>query len=124
MFLTCEDCDRESFLALSAKLNGDRGKGMAWGSFSLLPMMKEDGDFLEKISGEDHVVRLSYVEKDKNGKIDQVLGPLKRCAGQVERYQFKKRYAMVRHRLWGEDQAIVMGIILKEDRGRILLYEK
>ena len=123
VFLTCEDCDRESFLALSAKLNEDRGKGMAWGSFSLLPMMKEDGDFLEKISGEDHVVRLSYVEKDKNGKIDQVLGPLKRCAGQVERYQFKKRYAMVRRRLWGEEQAIVMGIMLKDDRGQKLIKD-
>ena len=64
---------------------------MAHGSLTVLPMMKEDVDFLTKISGPDHMVRLSY--------------------------------AMVRHRLWGEDQAIVMGIILKEDAERKLLYE-
>ncbi|RKI98591.1 hypothetical protein D7X87_26595, partial [bacterium D16-54] len=28
----------------------------------------------------------------------------------------KKRYAMVRHKLWGEERAIVLGIMLKEDR--------
>lgn len=121
VFLTCEDCGREGFPYPSARANKDRGKTMVWGSFAMLPMTKEDGDFLEKISGEDHVVRLSYIEKDKNGKIGQVSGPLKRCAGQVERYQFKKRYAMVRRRLWGEDQAIVLGIMLKDDREKMLL---
>ena len=30
---------------------------------------------------------------------------------------------MVRHRLWGEEQAIVLGIILKEDRDQMLLYK-
>lgn len=116
VFLTCEDCGREALLYPYGEQNTDKGKRRVWGSLAMLPMMKEDGDFLEKISGEDHVVRLSYIEKNKNGKIGQVSGPLKRCAGQVERYQFKKRYAMVRRRLWGEDQVIVMGIMLKDDR--------
>ena len=34
----------------------------------------------------------------------------------IERIQLKKRYAMVRHKLWGEERAIVLGIMLKEDR--------
>lgn len=96
---------------------------MAGGKLPIYPMMEEDADFLMKISGEDHLVRLSYVVKDGQGKICRVSDPLKACRTQVERYQFKKRYAMVRHRLWGEDQAIVLGIILKEDAGRELLHE-
>lgn len=96
---------------------------MAHGSLTILPMMKEDVDFLTKISGQDHIVRLSYVMKDDQGQIYKMSDPLKTCLGQIERYQFKKRYAMVRHRLWGEDQAIVMGIILKEDAEQKLLYE-
>ena len=79
------------------------------------PVMKEDAEFLDRISGKDHVVRLSYVEKNEQGQISRVSEPLKACQGQVERYQFKKRYAMVRHKLWGEEQSIVLGIMLKED---------
>ena len=90
---------------------------------TILPMIKEDADFLEKISGEDHVVRLSYVLKDEQGQICKMTDPLRSCEGQIERYQFKKRYAMVRHRLGGEDRAIAMGIILKEDAEKKLLYE-
>lgn len=81
--------------------------------------MPKDGEFLEKISGTDHVVRLSYVQKEEGGEIALVSGPLKKCAGQMERIQLKKRYAVVRCRLWGEEQAIVLGIMLREDRGRM-----
>ena len=45
-------------------------------------------------------------------------------SGQVERYQFKKRYAMVRHRLWGEERTFVLGIVLNEDGGQKLQYNK
>ena len=96
---------------------------IACGNLAVFPMMKEDADFLIKISGEDHVVRLSYVMKDEQGRICKMSDPLKACREQIERYQFKKRYAMVRRRLWGEDLAIVLGIILKEDAERKLLYE-
>ena len=76
---------------------------MAHGSLTVLPMMKEDVDFLTKISGPDHMVRLSYVTKNEQGQICNMSDPLKACQGQIERYQFKKRYAMVRHWLWGEE---------------------
>ena len=39
---------------------------MAGGVFTILPMTGEDGQFLEKISGDEHVVRLSYVQKDRS----------------------------------------------------------
>lgn len=119
VFLTCEDSGKEDFLPRCPEKNPDIGDRMAWGNITILPMMPKDGEFLEKISGTDHVVRLSYVQKEEGGEIALVSGPLKKCAGQMERIQLKKRYAVVRCRLWGEEQAIVLGIMLREDRGRM-----
>ena len=119
VFLTCEDSGKEDFLPRCPEKNPDRGNRMAWGNIAILPMMPKDGEFLEKISGTDHVVRLSYVQKEEGGEIALVSGPLKKCAGQMERIQLKKRYAVVRCRLWGEEQAIVLGIMLREDKGRM-----
>lgn len=84
--------------------------------FTILPVMREDAEFLRKISGKDHMVRLSYVVKNEQGQICRISDPLRTFQGQIERYQLKKRYAMIRHKLWGEERAIVLGIMLKEDR--------
>lgn len=88
---------------------------IAFGGLSIFPMMEEDTHFLEKISGEEHIIRLSYVLKDNEGNIRKLTGPLKNFLGQVERIQYKKRYVMARHRLWGEEKVFVLGIALKED---------
>lgn len=119
VFLTCEGSSKEDFLPRCPEKNPDIGNRMAWGNIAILPMMPKDGEFLEKISGTDHVVRLSYVQKEEGGEIALVSGPLKKCAGQMERIQLKRRYAVVRCRLWGEEQAIVLGIMLREDKGRM-----
>ena len=121
VFLTCEDSGKEDFLPRCPEKNPDIGNRMAWGNIAILPMMPKDGEFLEKISGTDHVVRLSYVQKEEGGEIALVSGPLKKCAGQMERIQLKRRYAVVRCRLWGEEQAIVLGIMLREDRGKMVV---
>ena len=81
--------------------------------------MQEDAQFLEVLSGKDHRVKLSYVQKDEEGNISRLSEPLKGCQGQIERFQFKKRYAMVRHKLWGEEQVLVLGILLQEDENQI-----
>ncbi len=99
------------------------GRGVVWGDLTFLPLMREDVDFLLKISGRDHVARLSYVGKDDQGQICQMAGPLVSCREQVERYQFKKRYALVRHRFLGEVRGIVFGIMLNEDLNQKLLYD-
>ena len=44
---------------------------------------------MEKISGNEHVVRLSYVQKDEEGNICKLSEPLKVFQGQVERFQLK-----------------------------------
>ena len=97
---------------------------IAFGGLSMFPMMEEDARFLEKISGDEHIIRLSYVLKDEEGNIRKLSGPLKDFLGQVERNQFKKRYVMARHRLWGEEKLFVLGIALKEDMEQKILFKK
>ena len=53
--------------------------------------------------------------KDEYGNICKFSEPLKYYQEHIERIQFKKRYAMIRHRLWGEERTFVLGILLKED---------
>lgn len=94
------------------------------GGLNILRMTEEDGLFLEKISGKEHVVKLSYVLKDDQGKICQLSEPLNGFQGKIDRIQWKKRYAMARHRLWGEERTFVLGIVLKEDICREHAAEK
>lgn len=126
VFLTSEKISfsdkKRSFLSCLEELPALAGLA-ACGDLTILPMAEKDAEFLEKISGDDHMVKLSCVLKDENGRICKISDPLRSCLGQVERYHFKKRYAMVRRQLWGEDQAIAMGILLKEDVDEKLLYE-
>ncbi len=104
-------------------------KLMAMGYLSVFPLRAADADFLEQLAGEDHVVRLSHVLRtesrmvvDKNdsellGHTDyyQVSGPLTQFLGDVENFDFKKRFAKLRRNIWGEDMVIPLGIVLNED---------
>lgn len=115
VFLTCRGqrfpC---SFFEYLSQIPG-MAIGNSQGACTVFPMMGEDAEFLAGLSGKDHVVRLSHVRKDETGRVCKISDPLHSCMGQIVRYQFKKRYAMVRRRLWGEEHAIVMGIVLEED---------
>ena len=121
----------------------------AAGSVSVFPLMEEDAEFLEKISGDGHVVRLSHVLKE-NGQekenpwredtgagqnsgrtegtgeeplIYKISGPLEECLEDVESIEFRKRFVKLRRELWGEEQVIALGIVLNEDVEQKMLYE-
>lgn len=113
-------CNVEESRRQKAEQVAAEAEGILWGRrWNFLPLMQEDARFLEELSGRDHRVKLSYVQKDEEGKISRLSEPLKGCQGQIERFQFKKRYAMVRHKLWGEEQVLVLGILLQEDENWI-----
>lgn len=122
---------------------------MAVGSISVFPLMEEDAEFLEKISGDDHVIRLSHVLKE-NGQeketpwsedtgfeqnsrqiegtgtetlIYKISGPLEECLEDIESIEFRKRFVKLRRKLWGEEQVIALGIVLNEDVEQKMLYE-
>lgn len=91
------------------------------GSLSMFPLMERDAEFLEQISGEDHVVRLSYALREGDGGIYKVAGPLAGCLSAVAGIEFRKRFARIEKKLWGENCTIVLGLVLDDDIGRKLI---
>ncbi len=94
------------------------------GMFTFLPLEQGEEEFLRDMLADDHIIRLSFVDKDVKGRVRQVSGPLKRYLNQVERYQYKKRYALIRLQLLGQERTAALGIILPEDVRRELAYGK
>lgn len=94
------------------------------GMFTFLPLEEGEEAFFLKMLDEDHIVRLSYVEKDGRGNVFRITGPLRQYADHVRRYQYKKRYVLVGIPLLGREKTAVLGIILKEDVRQELLYGK
>lgn len=80
-----------------------------------LSLIPEEALFLEQITNENHIIGLSYLNTDGNGIIHQVSGPLASCISQIVRYQFGKRYVLVRIALLGKEKHILLGIVLNED---------
>lgn len=99
-------------------------KLLADGNYHFLPLEEEEEEFFQKMLGETHIVRLSYVETNGKGKVCRVAGPLENYLTQVVRYQFKKRYAVIRLKLLGEEKTTVLGVILNEDVRQEIEYGK
>lgn len=99
-------------------------KLMSDGMFTFLPLEQGEENFFTDTLDASHIVRLSYVEKDSRGYIRRVSGPLRSRAGDVARYQYKKRYALVNVPLLGKMKQVVVGIILPEDVRQEIGYGK
>ncbi len=107
--------DKPERLYLSLKDIPVMAKLLSDGNFGFLPIRREEEAFFQDILSKERIVRLSYVETDEDGSICQITGPIEKYAGQVERYQFKKRYAIVSFPMMGEKRTAALGILLKED---------
>ena len=112
VFITCREPG--TLLARLAQIPL-MARRIACGDVTLLPLMPEDADFLETLSGSGRLVRLSYIDKDMDGTVTGVAGPLRIFGDHIDRYQFKKRFAVARHTFLGEERAFSLGIALKED---------
>lgn len=93
-------------------------------NFHFLSLEKEEEIFFDKMLGNHHIVQLSYVETNGNGRVYQIFGPLKNYVTQVVSYQFKKRYAIIRLKMLGEEKTVALGIILNEDIKQEIEYGK
>ncbi len=120
VFLTCKDTEPlfrrlEKIPAISRLI--------ATGYLSVVPLMEKDAQFLEAISGKDHVVRASYVLREsEDSSLYRVYGPLAYLTDHIEKIRFSSRCAKTRRMLWGEDTVIPLGILAREDVGREVLY--
>ncbi len=92
---------------------------MAEGEFSIFPMDAKETDFLERLQDQEHVVRLSYVSTDGMGHVFHIEGPLALCQEKVEKYGFKKRFAIIRLQLMQKEITAALGIYLNEDIGEM-----
>lgn len=116
------DTPKELFLQL--KKVPTMSKLMSDGGFTFLTLEKEEVVFLENMLGQNRIVQLSYIETDGNGRILSVAGPLKNYMAQVIKFQFKKRYVLIRLRMFGVEKTIVLGIVLNEDLKQEIDYGK
>lgn len=97
---------------------------MSDGCFTFLALEQDEVDFFENMLGANHIIQLSYIEKDGKDNIRRVEGPLKNYVNQVTKIQYKKRYVILKLKLLGVDKTIALGIILKEDIRQEIVYGK
>lgn len=114
VFLTCRETEplfrRLDRIPAMARL-------IATGSLSMVPLMEQNARFLEDISGPEHILRTSYVIREKEaGSTYRVYGPLEYLLDGIERIKFRTRTVKTHKRLWGEDAVIALGIFTREDR--------
>ncbi len=120
VFLTCRDTDSllrrlERVPAVSHLI--------AAGYLSMFPLMEKDGQFLEAISGTDHLVRASCVLREsEESSMYRVFGPLEHLTDGIEKIHFSSRFAKTHKMLWGEDTVLPLGILTREDIGSGILY--
>ena len=97
---------------------------VADGNFYFLPLEKEEEIFFRDMLAKDHIIHLSYIETNGKGRVYRISGPLKSYADRVQKYQFKKRYAIIRLRLLGVEKTVALGILLNEDIQKEIQYGK
>ncbi len=96
---------------------------IAAGYLSMLPLMEQDARFLETISGQDHIVHISYLLRESAESVYcRVYGPLEYLLDGIEKIRFSSRFAKTHKYLWGEDTVIPLGLLLDVDVGERALY--
>ncbi len=94
------------------------------GEQGFLPLEKEEESFFQDLLANEKIVKLSYVETDGKGKVYRISGPLEKYTDRVLKYQFKKRYAIIRFKILGIEKTVALGIILREDVRQEIAYGK
>lgn len=113
VFLTCQETEP---LFRRLERIPSMSRLTATGNLSMFPLRKKDAEFLEAISGEDHIVRVSYVLRESEGsQIYRISGALEQLTDGIEKIRFSSRIAKTHKVLWGEDTVIPLGFLVSED---------
>ena len=75
-----------------------------------LSISEDDEEFLRSLMDEEHVIRVSYIHKDKSGRIDQLIGPLKKYEDSITKLDIPHRRAIVSTHIFGKDRIIKFGL--------------
>lgn len=94
------------------------------GNFTFLTLEKHEELFLQDMLGENRIVHLSYVKVNRKGIVNAASLPLSKYMTQIQRFQLKKRYVILKLQLGGVDKTVVLGIIVNEDIQQEIEYGK
>ena len=75
-----------------------------------LSISEDDEDFLKSLMDEEHVIRVSYIHKNNNGRIDNLIGPLKRYENSITKLDIPHRRAIVSKHIFGKDRIVKFGL--------------
>ena len=77
----------------------------------------EEAAFVENLGGAEHVVQLSPVVVDKDGKVTVLGGELKKYEDRIKKIDLHKRIAVVRTTIGETEKEIYLGIVLEGETG-------
>ena len=80
-----------------------------------LPVSEADEAFLRSLMDEDYVIRVSYIHKDKSGRIDRLIGPLKTYESRITKLDVPHRRAIVQTYIFGKERTIKFGLWTDSD---------
>lgn len=106
----------ELFLELKAvpKLTKILGNG----AYEFIPLRPEEEEFLRRIMGEDgdFVVKVSTIQVSEDGVATVADGILKQFEKDIVRFNLRKRFALVRVFMLGEERTVIFGLRLEKDQ--------
>lgn len=82
---------------------------------SFIPVSVEEEMYLSGIMDEHHIVRLSYVTRNKNNRVNIVTGPLLVYQENISHIDFQHRRAYVEMRMFGRDVRLKFGLCTRQD---------
>lgn len=84
--------------------------------YTFLTIMPSEQEFFSNVLDEQFVMRLSYVHKDKKGRIDQAIGPLSEYVDKIVKVDWHHRRVLVDIELFGRLKRVKFGITLNKSK--------
>lgn len=82
---------------------------------SFIPVSVEEEMYLRGITDKHHIVRLSYVTRNKNNRVSILTGPLLVYQENISHIDFQHRRAYVEMRMFGRDVRLKFGLCTRQD---------
>ncbi len=79
-----------------------------------LPVEPNDEEFLDSLMM-NGVMKVSYIKRSKNGRIEHIIGPLSKYINKVIKFDISRRRAIVQAEIFGKERKLKFGLWTEED---------
>lgn len=112
------ETDKPDELFLELKAIPKLTKLLSDGAYDFTPLRPDEEAFLRKIMGEkgDYIVRMSTVCMEEDGAASVTEGILTQFKDDIVRINMRKRFALVRVWMLGQERTVIFGIKLLKDQ--------